>query len=85
MLARRGEFEAAEALGREAVARAAESDFHLVHADALMDLGEVLDLANQRSAAAAAIEEAIRFYELKGNLLAASRARSVLEAYAYGC
>ena len=84
VLARRGEFEAAEALAREAVARAAESDFHLVHADALMDLGEVFDLANQRSAAGAAIKEAIRFYELKGNLLAASRARSLLEASAYG-
>ena len=52
----------------------------MVHADALMDLGEVFDLANQRSAARAAIEEAIRFYELKGNLLAANRARSLLEA-----
>ena len=80
VLARRGEFEAAEALAREAVARAAESDFHLVHADALMDLGEVFDLAKQRGAAGAAIEEAIRFYELKGNLLAANRARSLLDA-----
>jgi hypothetical protein len=47
-----------------------------------MDLAEVLALAGDANAAAAAMAEAIRFYELKGNSLAADRARSRLEAHA---
>ena len=78
MIARSGEFEAAERLAIEAVAFAAESDFHLAHADALMDLAEVLELRGDRKAAAAAIGEALRFYELKGNLAASDRGRARL-------
>jgi ATP/maltotriose-dependent transcriptional regulator MalT len=78
-LARRGELETAEQLSREAVEFAATSDFYLGHADALMDRAEVLTLAGKPDATAALIREAIRLYELKGNLLAADRARSQLE------
>src|SRR5207245_1332787 len=78
VIARSGEFEAAERLAIEAVAFAAESDFHLAHADALMDLAEVLELRGDRKAAAAAIGEALRFYELKGNLAASDRGRARL-------
>jgi len=81
-LARRGQLQAAESLVREAVEFASNSDFHPAHADALMDLAEVLNLAGDAKAAATAVEEAIRFYELKGNALAADRARSELEAHA---
>jgi tetratricopeptide (TPR) repeat protein len=82
LLARRGLLEAAEQLAREAVDFASESDFHPAHADALMDLAEILNLAGDIEAAASAVEEAIRFYDLKGNVLAADRARSELEAHA---
>jgi hypothetical protein len=43
-----------------------------------MDLGEVLDLAGRREAAAASIETALHFYALKGDLLAIHRARTQL-------
>ena len=79
VLARTGELEAAEQLAREAVDFAATSDFYLAHADALMDLGAVFTLAGSSEAAAGAVREATRFYELKGNLLAAERGRSQLE------
>jgi tetratricopeptide (TPR) repeat protein len=82
VLARRGLREAAEQLAHEAVDFASKSDFHPAHADALMDLAEVLNLAGDTEAAAIAVEDAIRFYDLKGNVLAADRARSQLEAHA---
>ena len=78
VLARRGEADDAERLAREAVAFAAESDFHPAHADALMDLGHVLQLGGESDAAIVAVQEAIRFYGLKGNLAQGRRARAVL-------
>jgi class 3 adenylate cyclase/tetratricopeptide (TPR) repeat protein len=75
LLARRGELDAAQRLAREALEFASQSDFHLAHADALTDLGEVLDLAGDAEAAAAAVEHAIHFYEQKGNAVSAARAR----------
>jgi tetratricopeptide (TPR) repeat protein len=77
VLARRGLLEPAELLARQAVEFAATSDFHPAHAEALMDLAEVLNLAGEANTAATAVEEAIRFYELKGNVLAADRARAL--------
>ncbi|MGZ4385114.1 MAG: ATP-binding protein, partial [Gaiellaceae bacterium] len=79
VLARRGELEAAERLAAEAVSLAADSDFYPAHADAHMDLGEVLELAGKRAAAATSVGEALRLYELKGNALMAARARARLE------
>ena len=67
LLARRGDDEAAEALAREAVALAEETDFPVLRADALLVLAEV---AGEGRA------EAIRLYEEKGNVAAAERARS---------
>jgi DNA-binding SARP family transcriptional activator/class 3 adenylate cyclase len=81
VIARSGEFDAAERLAREAVEFAAESDFHLAHADALMDLAEVLELRGERDAAAVVNQEAMRFYELKGNLAAIDRARALLAEF----
>src|SRR5262249_18149551 len=78
VLAHRGELEAAERLGTEAVALAERTDFLGAHGDALMDLGEVRSLAGRPGEAAAAIREAVRLYERKGNSLAAARARSLL-------
>jgi len=79
VLARKGELEAAEQLANEAVRLGLDSDFHLAHADALMGLAEVHQLAHDPQAATAAVEEAIRFYELKGNVIAATQARALLQ------
>jgi len=78
LLARRGDLEAAEQLGQQAVRMAEESDFIPAHAGALMDVAEVLQLAGRSEEAAARTAEAIRYYELKGNVLAADQARARL-------
>jgi tetratricopeptide (TPR) repeat protein len=82
VLAHKGELEASEALAREAVAFAAESDFLDSHGDALMNLSEVLSLAGPQQEAALAVEQAVRLYEQKGNVVSADRARMRLAAYA---
>jgi class 3 adenylate cyclase/tetratricopeptide (TPR) repeat protein len=76
VLARRGELEEGERLAREAVALAAETDMLNAHADALIDLAEVLTLAGQD--ARAELEQALALYERKGNLVMAERTRSSL-------
>jgi tetratricopeptide (TPR) repeat protein len=78
-LAHAGDFGAAEALAREAVAFAAESDFLDSHADALTTLAEVRCLARRPDGAAADLEEAIQLYERKGNVASAARTRTKLE------
>ncbi|HEY6034204.1 MAG TPA: hypothetical protein VIV58_08095, partial [Kofleriaceae bacterium] len=80
VLARKGELAAAEQLALHAVALARDSDFLIAHADALLDLAEVHILAGKpAAAAAAAIDEAIHYYEQKGNLLAVHKAQAMLE------
>jgi tetratricopeptide (TPR) repeat protein len=76
--ARRGEFDAAERTAREAVSLAARSDLYIAHGDALMDLTEVLELAGRRRDAVPALEDAIRLYESKGDVVSAGRARAWL-------
>jgi tetratricopeptide (TPR) repeat protein len=76
VLARRGEYHEGERLAREAVALAAETDMLNVHADALLDLAEVLALAGQD--ARAELEQALALYERKGNLVMEERTRSKL-------
>jgi class 3 adenylate cyclase len=76
LLARRGEFHEGERLAREAVALAEETDMLNAHADALIDLAEVLTLADQDGRAE--LEQALALYERKGNLVMAERARSRL-------
>jgi tetratricopeptide (TPR) repeat protein len=78
LLARKGEFAAAEALGREAVAFAATSDFLDSHGDALVDLAEVLCLAEQPREAATELARAVQLFDQKGNFVSATRARSLL-------
>ena len=72
MLARRGEFDAAERLAREAVAIAEKSDFLFAHGEALTDLAEVLELSGQRDAAASAAGASAGFHERKGNVFSAT-------------
>jgi tetratricopeptide (TPR) repeat protein len=76
VLARRGELEEGERLAREAVALAEETDMLNAHADALIDLSEVLTFAGED--AQAELEQALALYERKGNLVVADRTRSKL-------
>ena len=69
--ARRGEYESAEALAREAVAQAMNSDFQTSQGDALTDLAEVLLIGGRTDEAASALEHAIEIHARKGNRLAA--------------
>jgi DNA-binding SARP family transcriptional activator len=78
LLARRGELEAAERLAREAAEFADTTDFLQSRAEALIDLAEVLRLSDRIEEAAAALREAIRVCETKGNTLAAGEARTLL-------
>jgi tetratricopeptide (TPR) repeat protein len=78
LLARKGEQDQADRLAAEAVALAASSDFHQAHADALRDLADIHEIAGRHAPAAQAIQDAIHFYELKGNTLAAQNARTDL-------
>jgi DNA-binding SARP family transcriptional activator/tetratricopeptide (TPR) repeat protein len=79
IFARRGRFAEAEGLARDGVSFASTSDFLPAHADALMDLAEILELAGDLPSATAAVEDAVRLYELKGNVLLAAQSRSKLE------
>jgi hypothetical protein len=74
-----GRFGDAERLAHEAVVLAADTDSIDLRGDALMSLAEVLRLADRADEAVSVIEEALRLYEQKGNLVSADRARSLLD------
>ena len=76
VLARRGDYAAAEALAREAVALTAGTDWLNTRAEVHLDLAEVLQLAGRSGEAIAAVDEALRLYEAKENVVAARRARA---------
>ena len=78
LLARRGETTEAEALAREAAALAAETDFLVLRADALMDLAEVLRVTGRDGESKPFVAQALELYEQKGHVVGADRARSVL-------
>jgi tetratricopeptide (TPR) repeat protein len=78
LLAHRGQLQAAEALAREAIARARQTDMLNTQADALISLAEVLELANKRNDAGDITEQALALYEQKGNLVMANRTRKRL-------
>jgi hypothetical protein len=75
LLAGRGETDVAARLAREAVALIAATDNINAHADALVELAEVLRASGEEAEATAALERALILYEEKGNLLGAERAR----------
>jgi DNA-binding SARP family transcriptional activator len=78
VLARAGQHEQAERLAREAVRLSEQTDFLAVRGDTLMDLAEVLRLGGRVDEARAPVEEALRLYEAKGNVVSAARARRLL-------
>jgi class 3 adenylate cyclase/tetratricopeptide (TPR) repeat protein len=69
-----GEFDEADRLAREAVARAEETDMLNLRGDALLELAHVLKLAGKD--ARAELEQALALYERKGNLVMAERTRA---------
>jgi class 3 adenylate cyclase/tetratricopeptide (TPR) repeat protein len=80
LLARAGQVAEAEAAAREALEMAENSDYLQMRADALMDFGEVLQIAQRPNAAVATIAAALRLYEEKGSTASAARARALLDA-----
>jgi hypothetical protein len=78
VLAGRGEVAEAELLAREATALAARTDYLDGHAQATVDLAEVLRVAGRSEEATALALEAIRLYDQKGNVVAAGTLRAQL-------
>jgi class 3 adenylate cyclase/tetratricopeptide (TPR) repeat protein len=76
--ARRGDFDTAEALGREAVRQATATDALNMRAGALFDLAEIRALAGRLDAAREAAIEAVDLYAAKGNHVAETRARALV-------
>jgi tetratricopeptide (TPR) repeat protein len=83
VLAGRGELDRAEALAREAVALAGETDYLELKGDAFAGLGEVLAAAG-RAEASESLTAAFRAYSAKGNVVAAASVRSLLDELAAG-
>jgi tetratricopeptide (TPR) repeat protein len=77
-LAGRGRLDEAEALAREAVSLAEQTDFLSDHGDALLDLAYVLRAGNHLVETGVVSRQALTLYERKGNSVAAARARSLL-------
>jgi class 3 adenylate cyclase len=78
VLARRGKLKDGERLAKEAVALAETGDMLACTGDALLDLAEVLRLANKDDEARSCIQRALGLYEQKGVVRMAERARALL-------
>jgi len=78
ILARRGQFEAADALTREALALVEQTDALNRHAKTLLDRAEVLRLGGQFAEAVIPVEQALGLYERKENHVGARSARRLL-------
>jgi tetratricopeptide (TPR) repeat protein len=78
VLARRGEFEEAERLGREAVASFDGTDYLDWTAAAHADFADVLHLAGRDDEAVAELRMALELYEQKGHLVGAEKMRDRL-------
>ena len=78
VLARRGRYDEAEALAREAVALVEPTDALTDRGDALLALAEILALRDRPADAATAAREALDLYTRKGAVVLADRARSAV-------
>jgi len=78
IFARRGLGAEAEIIAREAVALAAKTDFSWLHGNALVALGIVLHAAANDGGSREALEEALRLYEAKGDLVSSRSTRALL-------
>ena len=79
VLARRGELEQAEALARDAVSLAEQTDFLNHRADVLLDFTHILHQAGRLEEARARGTAALHLYQQKGNSVAAARAGAILD------
>ena len=79
LLAHEGDLERGEALAREAVQLGEKTDFENDHADALLDLAEILAVRGRRAEALTETEGAARRYERKGNLPSLERAQQLAQ------
>lgn len=75
LLARRGEHTRAEQLADGSVGAAAQTDFLMLHADALSGRAEVLALLGRTEASAEDLSRSIELYERKGITVAATATR----------
>jgi tetratricopeptide (TPR) repeat protein len=73
LLARRGDFEDAERVAREAVEIAARTDHLNLRGQCAADLAEVLLRAGKPEESAAARQQAVRLFEQKGNVAAVAQ------------
>ena len=78
VLARRGAFERAEQLAREAVAIADRTDFLVWRGEALLDLAEVHRLAGDSASFVRAANDALALFEAKGHVVLGERTRVLL-------
>jgi tetratricopeptide (TPR) repeat protein len=78
-IARSGRLDDAERLAREAVVIGEDTDHIDFRGDTFMALAEVLRLAERSNEALPAVEEALRLYEQKGNVVSAGKARALLD------
>jgi len=79
VMARRGQHRDAERIAREAVQLVSKTDWLDRHGATLMALAEVLRLAGRAEDAVPVVEEALRLYERKGNVVSAGRAQAALQ------
>jgi tetratricopeptide (TPR) repeat protein len=84
LLTRKGNAVRAEELANSAVALASETDFLMVHADALRDRAEVLTGLGRHELAAHDLDAAIALYERKGMRVSARAARRARQLAAAG-
>ncbi|HEU0303815.1 MAG TPA: adenylate/guanylate cyclase domain-containing protein [Gaiellaceae bacterium] len=77
--ARRGEGDRGEALAREAVSAASESDWPHVRGGACEALAEVLAATGREKDARKAVKQALALYDAKGSVAAADRLRARFE------
>jgi tetratricopeptide (TPR) repeat protein len=78
LLAGQGRHDEAADLGDAAVAIAERTDLLDLRGDVLLDLAVVLSSAGAQDEANASVRRALALYELKGNLVSAERARTLL-------
>jgi tetratricopeptide (TPR) repeat protein len=78
VIASRGQHADAEELAREAVEDASKTDLLNVQADAYSDLADILVLAGKTPAVPRTLEQALKRYERKGNVVMAERTRARL-------
>jgi tetratricopeptide (TPR) repeat protein len=84
LLLAQGRADEAERLVRGAVALAADTDELDLQAEGEVVLAEALRTVGRLDEAAAALDEALRRYEEKGNLVSAGRVRATLAEWGWG-